>query len=135
MADNQPNFGNTLTSGIQEVSALLPLLGTEQCEHHAGSALECGYMYAAATPLSIFGSLGIVKASFTTFSATITHPLNGARWLSNAGFGSSGSVSSLVELQQDKKEYVAEAKLLQLLEDQHIDDIRTVSVNWSGWRW
>ncbi|KAJ7575526.1 hypothetical protein C8J56DRAFT_1171943 [Mycena floridula] len=115
MADNQPNFGNTLTSGIQEVSALLPLLGTEQCERHAGSALECGYMYAAATPLSIFGSLGIVKASFTTFSATITHPLNGARRI--------------------KKEYVAEAKLLQLLEDQHIDDIRTVSVNWSGWRW
>ncbi|KAJ7575684.1 hypothetical protein C8J56DRAFT_871049, partial [Mycena floridula] len=91
MSNSQPNFGDTLTSGIQEVSALLPLLGTEQCERHAGSALDRGYIYAAATPLSIFGSLGIVKAAFSTLMGTITRPFNGARWLSDTGFGNSGS--------------------------------------------
>ncbi|KAJ7576621.1 hypothetical protein C8J56DRAFT_398080 [Mycena floridula] len=147
MSNSQPNFGDTLTGGIQEVSALLPLLGTEQCERHAGSALDRGYIYAAATPLSIFGSLGIVKAAFSTLLGTITWPLNGARWLSDTGFGNSGSVASLLELIPDEGEahrdpgsngarsakYVAEAKLIKLLDDQNIDDPQRVSVSFSGW--
>ncbi|KAF9487843.1 hypothetical protein BDN71DRAFT_576037 [Pleurotus eryngii] len=32
-------FGGTVTDGIQDVTALFPLLGTEQCEEHVGSAL------------------------------------------------------------------------------------------------
>ncbi|KAJ7575786.1 hypothetical protein C8J56DRAFT_759774, partial [Mycena floridula] len=146
MSNNQPNFGDTLTSGIQEVSALLPLLGTEQCERHAGSALDRGYIYAAATPLSIFGSLGIVKAAFSTLFGTITHPFNGARWLSDTGFGNAGSVASLLELNHDEQahsdlasrgprtaEYLAEAKLIKLLNDQNINDPHRISVSFSGW--
>ena len=68
------NFAKTLTSGIQDVSALLPLLGTEQCEKHVGSALEGGFLYAAATPLSIFGSLGTVRAGISVLVASISIP-------------------------------------------------------------
>ncbi|KAK7041578.1 hypothetical protein VNI00_009165 [Paramarasmius palmivorus] len=53
------NFGDTLSSRIQDIAALLPLLGTQQCEFQVGSSLEKGYVYAAASTLSLFGSLGI----------------------------------------------------------------------------
>ncbi|KAJ7842656.1 hypothetical protein B0H14DRAFT_2359507 [Mycena olivaceomarginata] len=55
------NDGASLVSGIQDISAFLPIIGTDQCERHVGEALEGGYLYAAAAPLSMFGSLGIVK--------------------------------------------------------------------------
>ncbi|KAJ7581948.1 hypothetical protein C8J56DRAFT_742804, partial [Mycena floridula] len=123
MSNNQPNFGDTLTSCIQEVSAPLPLLGTEQCEHHAGSALDRGNIYAAAMPLSIFGSLAIVKAAFSTLLAAIPPPFNGAMWLNNTGFGNTGSVASLLQMNHDgQAEYVAEATLIKILDDQNIDD-------------
>jgi hypothetical protein len=51
----------TLTSGIQDVAALL---GTELCEFHISSALTKGYVYVAATPLSTFGS---ARAGFIAF--------------------------------------------------------------------
>ncbi|KAK1221959.1 hypothetical protein PQX77_015223 [Marasmius sp. AFHP31] len=129
------NFGDTLSGGIQEVSALLPLLGTEQCERHVGTALEKGYLFAAATPLSIFGSLGIVKTAFATLLATTTRPFYGGRWLSDAGFGTTGSVSSMVTLVKDTKQYGAEVQLQRLLKEQHIDDLELVKgVEWFGWR-
>ena len=56
------SVGATLTGGIQDVSALLPLLATDQCEAHASSALTEGYLYIAATPMSLFGSLGLARA-------------------------------------------------------------------------
>ena len=52
--DSGTSFRGTLTGGIQDISALLPLLGTEQCEDHVSSALTKGYIYAAATPISLF---------------------------------------------------------------------------------
>ena len=61
MSGSPENVGTTLTGGIQDIAALLPLIGTDQCEKHVGSALDGGFLYAAATPLSIFGSLGVVK--------------------------------------------------------------------------
>ena len=131
------NFGDTLTNGIQEVSALLPLLGTEQCERHVGSALEKGkgFLYAAATPLSIFGSLGVVRTAFATLLATVTFPFSGAQWLHDAGFGTLGSVSSMVTIARGGAEYGAEVKFVKLLEDQHIDDLDLVEdVEWSGWQ-
>ena len=69
-----PSVGTTLTGGIQDITALLPLLGTDQCEKHVGSALEGGYLYAAATPLSIFGSLGIVKLGISVLISSISIP-------------------------------------------------------------
>ncbi|KAK1225501.1 hypothetical protein PQX77_011559 [Marasmius sp. AFHP31] len=132
---SQPtNFGDTLSSGIQDVAALLPLLGTEQCERHVGTALEKGYIYAAATPLSIFGSLGIVKTAFATLIATTTRPFYGGDWLDDAGFGTSGSVSSMVTLVKDTQQYGAEVQLKRLMEEQHIDDPDLIAdIGWFGW--
>ncbi|KAL0068385.1 hypothetical protein AAF712_004463 [Marasmius tenuissimus] len=135
MSEPAPNFGDTLSGGIQEVSALLPLLGTEQCERHVGTALEKGWLFAAATPLSIFGSLGIVKTAFATLLATTTKPFYGGWWLSDAGFGTTGSVSSMITLVKDTKQYGAEVRLQQLLKEQHIDDVELVKgIEWYGWR-
>ena len=61
-------IGSTLTGRIQDISAILLLLGTEQCsvQDQVGSALTRGYLYAAATPMSIFGSPVVVRAGFKT---------------------------------------------------------------------
>jgi hypothetical protein len=55
------SFGATITGRIQNIAVLLPLLGTQQCEEHIGSALTKGYLDAA-----IFGSLGVARAGFKT---------------------------------------------------------------------
>ncbi|KAK1224279.1 hypothetical protein PQX77_012818 [Marasmius sp. AFHP31] len=129
------NFGDTISGGIQDISALLPLLGTDQCEQHVGEALDYGYLYAAATPLSIFGSLGIVKVSFATLLATVTKPFYGGRWLHNAGFVTTGSVASMVTLQRGTKRTGAEVKLERLIKEQHIDDPKMIEkIHWLGWK-
>ncbi|KAK7017466.1 hypothetical protein VNI00_018646 [Paramarasmius palmivorus] len=136
MSDTPENIGTTLSGGIQDVSALLPLLGTEQVERHVGSALEKGYLYAAASNLSLFGSLGSAKAAFATCIGTITHcRFYGGQWLDDAGFGTAGSVTSMVTIDKDTGLYGAEVKLKKLLEEQHIDDPNLVlGFEWSGWR-
>uniref|UniRef100_A0A0W0F978 Uncharacterized protein n=1 Tax=Moniliophthora roreri TaxID=221103 RepID=A0A0W0F978_MONRR len=135
MSDKPKRFGDTLSSGIQDVAALLPLLGTEQCERHVGSALEKGYLYASAATLSLFGILGIVKVAFATLLATITYPFYGGRWLDDVGFATPGSVSSMVTIDKDTGLYGAEVKLQKLLGEQHIDNPNMVSgFEWSGWR-
>ncbi|KAF5354501.1 hypothetical protein D9758_012402 [Tetrapyrgos nigripes] len=100
------NFRNTITDGIQEISALLPLLGTEQCEEHISSGLTRGYFYVAATPLSIFSSLGLAKAAFKTLVASIYIPSwnsHGARILANARFWGVGDNLPLILLDQEKR--------------------------------
>uniref|UniRef100_A0A0W0F969 Uncharacterized protein n=2 Tax=Moniliophthora roreri TaxID=221103 RepID=A0A0W0F969_MONRR len=135
MSGRPTNFADTLANGIQDVAALLPLLGTQQCERHVGSALQKGYLYAAATVLSLFGSLGIVKAAFATLLATITHPFYGGRWLDDAGFNTPGSVSSMVTVAKDTGRYGAEVALEKLLKEQHIDDLNLVKeISWTGWK-
>jgi hypothetical protein len=74
MSNPSKTFGTTLTGGIQDISALLPLLGSDQCENHVGSALGAGYLYAAAAPLSLFGSLGIVKSGISILISSISIP-------------------------------------------------------------
>ncbi|KAJ8096401.1 hypothetical protein PM082_011563 [Marasmius tenuissimus] len=129
------NFGDTISGGIQDISALLPLLGTDQCEQHVGEALDNGYLYAAAAPLSIFGSLGIVKVSFATLLATMTKPFYGGRWLHDAGFVTTGSVASMVTLQRGRKRTGAEFKLEYLIKEQHIDDPNMIEkIHWLGWK-
>ncbi|TEB10255.1 hypothetical protein FA13DRAFT_1590907, partial [Coprinellus micaceus] len=101
------------TGGIQDVSALLPLLGTEQCERLVTSALQQGLLYAAATPMSIFGSLGVVKAGFVVLWASIDNRLfSGPTLLRNAGFTPSGLGGLLVHVAESNRHlYVAEDKL------------------------
>ncbi|KAJ7073023.1 hypothetical protein C8F01DRAFT_268271 [Mycena amicta] len=96
-------LGVTLTSGIQDISGFLPIFGTDQCERHIGSALEGGYLYAAATPLSLFGCLGIIKASLAILFASITYPFNGARVLHDAGFELVGSAAGMIGISADKR--------------------------------
>ncbi|KAL0062507.1 hypothetical protein AAF712_010641 [Marasmius tenuissimus] len=130
----QSTFGDTISRGIQDVAALLPLLGTDQCERHVGAALEKGYIYAAATPLSIFGSLGIVKTSFATFLACTTKVFYGGKWFHHAGFGTTASVTSMVTIASGTKLYGAEVKFQELLKEQHLDDPGLIDdVDWFGW--
>jgi hypothetical protein len=150
-----PNVGTTLTGGIQDIAALLPLLGTDQCEKHVGSALEGGYLYAAATPLSIFGSLGVVKIGISVLVSSISIPkpsfsfkftpypklsvtFHGRRWLGarildNAGFKPVGTVAPLIAM--DGTRYAAETRLMEILKEKHIEDPERLSVEWKSAEW
>ncbi|KAJ7479881.1 hypothetical protein FB451DRAFT_1086446, partial [Mycena latifolia] len=91
------SLGLSLAGGIQDVSAFLPIFGTEQCEAHIGTALEDGFLYAAAAPLSIFGCLGIVKAAAAILFASIDSPkFEGAKILANAGFELCGAAAAMI---------------------------------------
>jgi len=150
MSDSPQNVGTTLTGGIQDISALLPLLGTDQCENHVGSALDGGFLYAAAAPLSLFGSLGIVKIGISILISSISIPtisfsyhkfsINrsqdrwlGARTLNNAGFEPVGTVAPLIAM--DGTRYMAETRLLQILEEKHIDNPENLSIEWKSREW
>ena len=52
MSSSKGEIGSTLTRGIQDIAAILPLLGTEQCTVQVSSALTRGYLYAAATSIA-----------------------------------------------------------------------------------
>ncbi|KAJ7020513.1 hypothetical protein C8F04DRAFT_1403585 [Mycena alexandri] len=95
------NDGASLVSGIQDISAFLPIIGTDQCERHVGEALEGGYLYAAAAPLSMFGSLGIVKASTAILVASLSP--GSAQMLVNAGFKLEGSVAAMLGTAPSKR--------------------------------
>ncbi|KAJ6578409.1 hypothetical protein B0H19DRAFT_1253651 [Mycena capillaripes] len=118
------SFGGTLSNGIQDISAILPLLGTEQCELHMGSALRGGgnggYFYAAITPISIFGSLGGAKAAFKIMLASV--PSFGARLLRQMGFDSSGDAVAMLSIEDGR--YVAETRLLDCLARHHVRSTR-----------
>ncbi|KAJ7039905.1 hypothetical protein C8F04DRAFT_914960, partial [Mycena alexandri] len=106
------------TSGIQDISALLPLLGTDQCERHTSGALDRGFSYVAATPLSIFGSLGIVKAGFATLWASVDIPIfHGPKQMRNAGFQPVGMIKQITHISEaEDSAYVAEARLRTILD-------------------
>lgn len=130
-------FGGTVTGGIQDISALLPLLGTEQCEEHVGSALVGGFLYAAVAPLSLFGSLGIARAGGKALMACIRYRMfMGARLLRDAGFAPVGK--ALSQIMWDGECHVAEKSLTEMLEKLHITDVEKLSVeetrrNWNLW--
>ncbi|KAF7790056.1 hypothetical protein EIP86_001006 [Pleurotus ostreatoroseus] len=131
--------GQTVTSGIQDVSALLPLLGTEQCEEHIGSSLDSGFLYAAIAPLSIFGSLGIVSAGLKAIVASVVvnrfgKKVIGAQVLANAGFGPTGKVLSLIMWRDSC--FAAEMELAATLEELHITDVKKLSLaGATKWVW
>ena len=95
-------FGATITGGIQNIAGLLPLLGTQQCEEHIGSALTKGYLYTAATPTSIFSRLGVARAGFKTLIACLPgQTWSGVTILANMGFELKGINLSLVMIDKD----------------------------------
>ncbi|KAF8064863.1 hypothetical protein FPV67DRAFT_158337 [Lyophyllum atratum] len=137
MDKSDPSVGTTLTAGIQDISALLPLLGTEQCEQHIGSALTHGFLYVAATPMSIFGSLGMARAAFKGLMASISsHRFIGASKLQDAGFAASGTNLSLIMMDPShRRRHLAETRLDSLLEALHIDDVERLAVVTSCSKW
>ncbi|KAJ7622282.1 hypothetical protein FB45DRAFT_798377 [Roridomyces roridus] len=157
---SDPTPGNALVSGIQDISAFLPIVGTDQCERHVGEALTGGFLYAAATPLSIFGCLGIVKAGATILCASFSPRL--AQMLADAGFNLEGSIAAMigkelhrslpdpestfnkvprkvqrVSSQNDdfgNDQFVAATKFLKLLEYQHISKEQVIlEFDYSSW--
>lgn len=125
--------GSTVTSGIQDISDLLPLLGTEQCEDHIGSALKNGYLYVAAAPLSIFGSLGIVRAGFKALIASVTAGFGstkfiGAKKLAYAGFAPSGTALSQIQWDEAHNRHKAESQFIDQLEKLHLRDASKLTV-------
>ncbi|KAJ7584233.1 hypothetical protein C8J56DRAFT_1028155 [Mycena floridula] len=139
----QNPIGNTLATGIQDISAFLPVIGTEQCERHVGAALDGGFLYAAATPLSLFGSLGIVKAGVAVLCASISPKF--AQMLSDAGFKLEGPAASMIGKvsrgAQEKEEsaetpYLAARQFRELLKEQHIEKDRSrLAVDFSYSQW
>ncbi|KAJ6591309.1 hypothetical protein DFH09DRAFT_1273923 [Mycena vulgaris] len=143
------NAGTSLVSGIQDISAFLPIIGTNQCEKHVGEALEGGFLYAAATPLSMFGSLGIVKASAAILVASISPRF--AQMLADSGFKLEGSVAAMIGTAPASKStdangnneriktgggprYLAAGKFQDLLNDQHINTSQLKLVfDYSSW--
>jgi len=138
MASGGIPIGDTLTRGIQNISDLLPLLGTEQCEENIASALTDGFLYAAATPMSIFGSLGVARAGLKAFVAATSIPqlrLDGARILANAGFKPRGKNLSLIMIDKDKKSYCAGNRLQSMMKRLHIKDTNLIAVSSKTLRW
>ncbi|KAJ7473432.1 hypothetical protein FB451DRAFT_1468247 [Mycena latifolia] len=133
----QTSAGTSLVSGIQDISAFLPIIGTDQCEKHVGQALDGGFLYAAATPLSMFGSLGIVKASAAILVASISPRF--AQMLADSGFKlePEGSVTAMIGAPPSKREhdnqYIASQKFL---EDQHISKLQLrLKCDYGTWNW
>ncbi|KAJ7486503.1 hypothetical protein FB451DRAFT_998470, partial [Mycena latifolia] len=120
MSGPPASFGTTISSGIQDVSAILSLFGTEECELHVGSALRGGgrggYLYAAITPVSIFGSLGPAKAAFSIMCISLR--FIGARTLQHMGFEAKGDAVAITMPDGDR--YVAETRLLELLNKHYV---------------
>jgi hypothetical protein len=107
------SISTTITGGIQDISALLPLLGTEQSEDHASSALTKGYLYA------------------TAFN------IRDALMLSNMGFRSQGTNVNLIMLdEKDKhKRHAVESRLDQLLNELHVDKTKIIGVRHKSTQW
>ena len=105
------SFGGIVSQGVQDVAALLPLLGTEQCKKHVSLSFKQGYLYAAVAPLSIFGSLGIALAGLWIGLASTAW---GVRLLKDAGFEPSSVVAKIITL--DDRRYLAETNLIAALE-------------------
>ena len=140
MSSNDGGIGSTLTGGIQDIAAILPLLGTEQCSIQVSSALTRGYLYAAATPMSIFGSLGVVSAGFKTLVACFSfRDIEGAKILGNMGFEPQGENLSLIMVEAGKGKnagrYIIETRMDELIEELNIDKNRITGVSHKSTTW
>jgi hypothetical protein len=130
-------LGSVFTNGIQDISAFLPILGTDQCEMHCCLGMDRGYWYVAATPLSIFGSLGILKAGLVTLIISIDIPkIRGPRLLRNAGFSPSGMLKQLTYvLDDDDSIYVAEQNIRSILRQHRVTEVTPNICSWPWLRW
>ena len=140
MSSGTGGIGSTLTGGIQDIAAFLPLLGTEQCAIHVSSALTRGYLYAASAPMSIFGSLGVVSAGFRTLIACFAFgDIEGAKILVNMGFEPQGENLSLIMIEggkgENKGRYVIENRMDSMIDELNIDKNRITGVSHKSVGW
>ena len=141
MSSGDGGIGLTLTAGVQDIAAILPLLGTEQCSIHVSSALTRGYIYAASAPMSNFGSLGIlVSAGFKTLLACLSFgDFEGADLLGNMGFEPQGENLSLIMVETGKGEnkgrYVIKNRIGALIDELNIDKTRITGVSHKSGAW
>ena len=140
MSSGSGGIGSTLTGGIQDIAAFLPLLGTEQCAIHVTSALTRGYLYAVSAPMSIFGSLGVVSAGFRTLVACFAfRDIEGAKILANMGFEPQGENLSLIMIEggkgENKGRYVIENRIDALIDELNIDRNRISGVSHKSVGW
>ena len=140
MSSSGGGIGSTLTGGIQDIAAILPLLGTEQCSVHVSSALTNGYLYAAASPISIFGSLGVVSAGFKTLVACFSlGNIEGAKILGNMGFEPEGENLSSIMVETGKGKnaghYIIETRMDELTKELNIGKRRIIGVSHKSAAW
>ena len=140
MSSSGRGIGSTLTSGIQDIAAILPLLGTEQCSIQVSSALTRGYLYAASTPMSIFGSLGVVSAGFKTLVACFSFgDIEGAKILGNMGFEPQGENLSLIMVEAGKGKnagrYIIETRMDEMIKELNIDKNRITGLSHKSAAW
>ena len=143
MLSSSGGIGSTLTGGLQDIAALLPLLGTEQCAEQVSSALTRGYIYAAATPMSIFGSLGVVIAGFKTLIACFSlGDIEGAKILGNMGFEPRGENLSLIMVGAGNAgkgtstgRYIIETRMDELIKELNVDKNRITGVSHRSVAW
>ena len=140
MSSSCGGIGSTLTSGIQDIAGILPLLGTEQCAIHVSSALTRGYLYAASAPMSIFGSLGVVSAGFKTMLACFSYgDIEGAKILGNMGFEPQGENLSLIMVESGKGErnrrYIIENRIDALIDELNVDKNRIFGISHKSTGW
>ena len=140
MSSGGGGIGSTLTGGIQDIAAFLPLLGTQQCSIHVSSALTRGYLYAASAPMSIFGSLGVVSAGFRTLLACFAFgDIEGAKILGNMGFEPQGENLSLIMVEggkgENKGRYIIENRIDALIDELNIDRNRITGVSHKSVGW
>ncbi|KAG1148696.1 hypothetical protein G6F37_009209 [Rhizopus arrhizus] len=67
MSEDNDSFGSVFASGIQDVAAVLGILGTEMCDGNAALTLSKGYLFPAACGTSMFGVLGLSKYLLKSF--------------------------------------------------------------------
>jgi hypothetical protein len=140
MTSGGRGIGLTLTNGIQDIAAILPLLGTAQCSIQVSSALMRGYLYAASAPMSIFGSLGVVSAGFKTLVACISFgEIEGAKILDNMGFEPQGENLSLIMVgpgkEKNTRRYIIGNRIDELIEELNIDRNRIAGVSHKSAAW
>ena len=136
MSSGGGGISSTITSGIQDVAAILSLLGTGD----VGSALTQGYLSAASAPMSIFGSLGLLSVGFKTLVACISFGgIEGARLFGNMGFEPQGVNLSLIMVDtakgENKGRFIIENRIDALIDELSIDKNRTTSVSHQSAAW
>ena len=124
-------IGSTLTGGIQDIAAILPLLGTEQCSDQV-SSLRSGYTYVDLWK-SQDGQCGTLAACFSF------RGIEGAKILGNMGFEPQGENLSLVMVEAGKGKnagrYIIETRMDNLIKELNIDSNRITGVSHKSAAW